>query len=109
MLKASFQGVIGFLSVGLLALPGCNQEPAANAARPMPVVQMFSLDTPVEKIAADGRGKAVLDRDLPGLMGSSSYVLFDDMSLSQIATLSSGQLTETKLELVAADLSEISR
>jgi hypothetical protein len=36
-------------------------------------------------------------------------LLFDDMSLSQIATLSSGQLTKSKLDLVEADLSGISR
>jgi hypothetical protein len=93
---------LGFGVVCVLALAGCGRPPA-------PVMsQAFSLDTPVEKIAADGRGRAVLDRDLPGLMASGQYVLFEDMSLAQIASLSSGQLTKTKLDLVAVDLAGLS-
>ncbi len=109
--KASVFRPVGVLWFAGFALAGCAAGPSVRpvAAAPMPAVQVFSLDTPVEKIAADDRGKAVLDRDLPGLMGSSSYLLFDDMSLSQIATLSSGQLTKSKLDLVEADLSGISR
>jgi hypothetical protein len=92
---------VGVAAAGLVALAGCGRAIVPAAA------PVFSLDTPVEKIAADGRGKAVLDKDLPGLMASSQYILFEDMSLAQIATLSSGQLTKTKLDLVAADLSGI--
>jgi hypothetical protein len=68
----------------------------------------FSLDTPVEKISADPRGKAILDRDVPDLMASRRYVLFEDMSLSQIATLSGGRLTKAKLDLIEDDLSRLS-
>ena len=71
-------------------------------------VDAYSLNTPLYKIAADKRGKAVLYRDLPGLMASRSYILFDDMSLSQIAIMSGGRLTTTKLALVAEDLSNLS-
>jgi hypothetical protein len=67
----------------------------------------FSLNTPLETIAADRNGKAILNRDLPGLMASPSYQLVDDMSLSQIATVSGGQLDMTKLELVQADLAKL--
>jgi hypothetical protein len=69
--------------------------------------QHFSLDTPVEKIAADPGGRAVLKRDVPGLMASPSYMLFSGMSLSQIATLSGGRLSKTKLEQVEADLAQL--
>jgi len=41
-------------------------------------------------------------------MASRSYVLFDDMSLTQIATVSGGRLTKTKLALVQTDLSQLS-
>ena len=68
----------------------------------------FSLNTPLNHIAADKRGKAVLERDLPGLMASRSYLLFDDMSLSQIAIMSGGRLSQTKLNLVQADLAQLS-
>jgi hypothetical protein len=89
------------IAFSLASLAGCAQAPA-------PKQPSFTLDTPVDRIAADARGKAVLERDLPGLMSSRSYALFDDMSLSQIATLSSGRLTQTKLDRVQADLSQIS-
>lgn len=113
MMQARFGDAARFFGLGLLALAGC-AGPGAPVAVPPPPTSLqagpaFSLDTPVEKIAADGRGKAVLVRDLPELMASRSYLLFDDMSLSQIATLSSGQLTKTKLDLVEADLSQLSR
>jgi hypothetical protein len=100
-------GRIGFALIGLSVFSGCARPPAPHIAAAPSLA--FSLDTPVEKIAANDRGKAVLDRDLPGLMASRNYLLFDDMSLSQIATLSSGQLTKTKLDLVEADLSQIPR
>jgi len=95
-----------------LTLPGCARHPEPDITAPAlavtpPKLQKFSLDTPVERIAADRRGKAILERDLPGLMTSHSYLLFDDMSLAEIATLSSGQLTQTKLDIVEADLSRL--
>ena len=68
----------------------------------------FSLNTPLNHIAADQRGKAVLERDLPGLMANRSYPLFDDMSLSQIAMMSGGRLSQTKLNLVRANLAQLS-
>ncbi|HQT47106.1 MAG: hypothetical protein B7X08_01645 [Acidocella sp. 20-63-7] len=91
-------------------LPACGAKNAAldvatraTAARPH-----FSLDTPVAKIAADQRGKAVLDRDIPKLMANRSYPMFEDMSLDQIASVSGGQLTRAKLDLLQADLAQIS-
>jgi hypothetical protein len=92
------------IAFSLVSLAGCAQAPAPAVPRP----PSFSLDTPVDRIAADQRGKAVLDRDLPGLMASRSYALFDDMSLSQIATVSGGKLTQSKLDRVQADLSQLS-
>jgi hypothetical protein len=92
------------MGFSLASLAGCAQALAPAVPRP----PSFSLDTPLDRIAADQRGKAVLDRDLPGLMASRSYLLFDDMSLSQIATVSGGKLTQTKLDRVRADLSRLS-
>jgi hypothetical protein len=66
------------------------------------------LDTPIDQIAADPRGKAVLQRDLPGMMASPHYPLFSGMSLSQLAPLSGGHLTPAKLGRVKADLEALS-
>lgn len=75
---------LGFAAFGSVFLPGCGTQkstadtPSNNpAAKPGP---SFSLDTPVEHIAADPRGKAILDHDVPGLMASQSYLLVEDMS-----------------------------
>jgi hypothetical protein len=101
-----------FLTLMLADLLGCSGHKSNMAAVPNGVAAArtptFSLNTPVDVIVADQGGKAVLDRDVPGLMASRSYILFDDMSLSQIATVSGGQLTKTKLDLIQADLSRLS-
>jgi hypothetical protein len=94
-------------------LQGCSQNLTVNPVRPSseaadPVARQFSLNTPVDKIAADRRGNAVLKRDVPGLLNSRSYLLFDDMNLLQIASLSCGRLTKTKLDQVQADLTQLS-
>jgi hypothetical protein len=85
-----------------------NPAVSAPMVLPKPKPRLFTLDTPVERIAADPRGKAVLDRDIPGLMADRRYPMFDDMSLSEIAMFSHGQLSKTKLELVKSDLIQIS-
>ena len=98
------------------AAPGVRPAPAVTAmAAPTPVPapkpakpHVFTLNTPVERIAADPRGKAVLDRDVPGLMANKNYPMFDEMSLSEIALVSGGKLTRSKLELVKSDLIQIS-
>jgi len=97
-------------SFGFACLSGCH--PAPQAALPTGTVvnppARFTLDTPVEKIAADPAGNAVLHRDVPGLMASSSYIMIEDMSLSQIASISNGRLTQKKLNILQADLAALS-
>jgi hypothetical protein len=61
----------------------------------------------VNRIAADPQGKAVLYRDIPGVMNDRRYPLFDDMSLSEIAAMSHGRLTQSKLDLVKSDLTQL--
>ncbi len=105
--------VAAFLTLNLASLSGCGAGPkpvpamAASATVKAPNPE-FSVNTPLDIIAANPNGKAVLLHDLPGLMASRSYILFDDMSLSQIAPLSGGHLTTAKLDVVQADLSQLS-
>jgi hypothetical protein len=94
--------------LGSALLSGCGAPPPAVSAAAPAGKPAFTLDTPVSRIAADRNGKAILDRDLPGLMASKEYPLFDDMSLSQIAIMSGGKLTKVKLNLVQTDLVEMS-
>jgi hypothetical protein len=112
MFTTTRYSAIAFAIFSPIFLLGCStQKPATIAAStPVPAAppQAFSLNTPVDRIAANPQGKAILDRDLPGLMASKDYVMFDDMSLSQIATISGGRLTQKKLDLVQADLTQLS-
>lgn len=64
----------------------------------------LSVDTPVGVIASVPQGKAVLERDLPGLCERPEFIMFKGMSLTKLATLSHGRISEAKLSRVQADL-----
>ncbi|HEY1857551.1 hypothetical protein [Acidocella sp.] len=102
---------MAFVVLGPAILLACSQpksipDVGANSHISAPI-HAFSLDTPLHQIAENKQGKAILVHDLPGLMASRSYILFDDMSLSQIAVMSGGRLTKAKLAVVEADLSNM--
>jgi hypothetical protein len=90
----------------LAALGGCAGPPPAPppVASAAPKGRAYTLDTPLHIIAADPRANAILWHDLPGLMGNTNYMMIDDMSLAQIASISGGRLTTAKLNMVKADL-----
>jgi hypothetical protein len=93
-------GANALIAIGTACLAGCATSPEPA---PVPAGPVFSTTTPVHIIAADPRGRAILRRDVPGLMASRSYILFDDMSLTQIAALSGGRLTAAKLDQLETD------
>lgn len=101
---------MGIAVVGLALLSGCamHNGGGALAMNPTPQKTAFSITTPIDRIAADQRGKAVLDRDVPGVMSNSHYELYSCMSLSQLASLSGGKLSQDKLSHVNQDLAELS-
>ncbi len=100
--------VAPFLLTGCGAAPHTSQASAVANPAPPKAAGSFTIDTPVDRIAANPNGKAVLDRDVPGLMASKEYPLFDDMSLSQIAVMSGGRISKDKLSLVQTDLVQVS-
>jgi hypothetical protein len=112
MSKTLRYSITAFAALGPLLLLGCAaQKPAAEAATKnltITPVAALSLDTPVEQIAADPRGKAILNDDVPGLLGNPDYFMFETMSLSEIAALSGGRITKAELDAVKADLSHLS-
>ncbi len=97
------RGFLALVVVGPAFLVGCHADPPVTA----PGRQAYSLNTPICNIAANKQGKAILERDLPGLMASRSYPLIDGMSLTQLATMSGGRLSQSKLQLVQADLAQL--
>lgn len=73
-------------------------DPSAEASNP------FTLDTPIQALAADQNARAVLDRELPGLTTHESYEQFKGMSLKALKPLSSGLITDERLAAVEAGL-----
>ncbi len=114
MFRSVRYGAVACSLLGPAILSGCGAPPRTAQAialvnpAPPKAASNFTIDTPVDRIAADPNGKAVLDRDVPGLMASKEYPLFDDMSLSQIAIMSGGRISKDKLTLVQTDLVQLS-
>ncbi len=67
----------------------------------------FNLDTPIETMAADEKAKAVLNADLPDLLGHPMYEQFKGMSLRQLQPMSQGALTDELMKRVETDLAAI--
>ena len=82
--------------------------PASLAAQTAPTpVARFTLDTPVQEIAADPKGKAVLDKDLPTLTSHPMYESFKALSLRQLQQYAPDRMTDAVLARIAADLSAV--
>ena len=91
----------GFVLISQL---GCAApQPASASVTP----GGFTLDTPIEVIAADPRGEAVLNKNLPGLLTNPSYYLFRGMSLKALASASSGRVSQQTLARTQADLAAL--
>lgn len=117
------------MSTFALALAACQSPPAADVTAPRlataptqttapkqaatpkqsaaPTATNSMLDLPVEKIAAIPRGRAILDKDFPGLCTHPMYSSFESMSLNQLAAMSSGKMTPIMLAKAQKDLSKL--
>lgn len=103
----------------LLVIPAAasaQTSPPPAAATPMPeaptpaapaAAAKFTLDTPIQDIVADAAGKAVIEKDLPGLIGLPQYEMFKAISLKQLQAYSDGKLTDEMLAKTATDLAAI--
>ena len=99
-----------------LALAGCYSAepktadneivafPDASGPAALPASTALTLDTPVERIAADPDGAAVLNKDIPGLLSDPNYPMFKGMNLKMLASLSGGRLDGQTLAETKADL-----
>jgi len=100
------------LIAALLALPGTAIAQTAPAPAPAPAATpapapKFTLDTPIQEIVADAQGKAVIDKNLPGMIGLPQYDMFKGLSLNQLKAYSDGKLTDEILAKTATDLAAI--
>jgi hypothetical protein len=89
------------LAALLIAAPVRAEEAHAPASD---APTYYTLQTPVETIAADPAGAAVLNRDLPGLLTDPSYPIFKTMSLKQMQDASGGDLSAVDVNKALADL-----
>ena len=96
---------LGQARLSALDLPELGEEmPAA----PRLVTARLDLNTPVFRLCADPRAKAVLDSDLPGLTTRPEFPFFKNMSLKALKKMSRGQMTDADLEKVDRELALIS-
>jgi hypothetical protein len=94
----------------LAAAPAFAQAPAAPAPAAPAAAGALSVETtPIETIVANPAGKAVLDKDLPGLTTHEAYDQFKGMTLAQVAPMSQGAITPEALKTVQADLDKVGK
>ena len=93
----------------LAAAPALAQTPAAAPPPPAaaPAGALSVETTPIETLVANPAAKAVLDKDLPGLTTHEAYDQFKSMTLSQVAPMSQGAITDDLLKTVQADLDKL--
>ncbi|MFD1786624.1 hypothetical protein ACFSC3_03465 [Sphingomonas floccifaciens] len=100
------------LSAACLTMPLAAQDhanhaaPAAPAAAPATAAK-FSLDTPVETLMADAKGKAAVDAVLPGIEAHPSYEMAKAMSFNQLAAMAPTLLTPEVLGKLKTNLDAI--
>lgn len=85
--------------------------PAPAAPAPAPAAPAadtkFNLDTPLQDIVADEKGKAVIEKHFPGMIALPEYEMFKAISLAQLQPYSNGKITDEMLAATAKDLAEI--
>lgn len=92
------------------ATSAADAEPAADAATPAtaPAADAkYNLDTPLQDIVADEKGKAVIEKHFPGMIALPEYEMFKAISLTQLQPYSNGKITDEMLAAAAKDLAEI--
>jgi len=105
-----------FVAALMAAAPAFAQgttAPAPAPAAPAPVAAApasdtkFNLDTPLQDIVADEKGKAVIEKHFPGMIALPEYEMFKAISLTQLQPYSNGKITDEMLAATAKDLAEI--
>ena len=101
-----------FVAALMAAAPAFAQAtPAPAPAAPAPTAPAsdakFNLDTPLQDIVADEKGKAVIEKHFPGMIALPEYEMFKAISLTQLQPYTNGKITDEMLAATAKDLAEI--
>ncbi len=81
----------------------------AQSAAPVvtPAAAKFTIDMPIEAIAADPKAKAVLDAVFPGMTTHAMYEQFKGMSLKALQPMASDKITDEGIAKLAAELASL--
>ncbi len=93
------------LTAALLAMPIAATAQTAPAAAP--AAAKLTIDSSIETIAANPKGKAILDATFPGMLAHESYAMFKGMSLKQVQPYANGRITDEQVAKVAAELAKL--
>jgi len=93
------------LTAALLAMPIAATAQTAPAAAP--AAAKLTIDSSIESIAANPKGKAILDATFPGMLAHESYAMFKGMSLKQVQPYANGRITDEQVAKVAAELAKL--
>ncbi len=99
--------MIMLLALAAATLPQTAPQTAPAASAAPATTPKYTLDTPIETLAANEATKAVLNADLPGLLEIPQYEMIKGLSLTQLQPYSGGKLTDELLAKTAADLARI--
>lgn len=97
----------------LTAAPALAQTaPTAPAAPTPPAVTTpgaakLSIDSPIEQLVADPKGKAVVEGVIPGLSAHPAFDQFKAMSLVQVQPYSGGAVTDEMIKKITEGLAAI--
>ena len=94
------------LTAGAVSAQAPAPAPTTPAAAP---AGAMTLDTPIEEIVANPAGKAVLDKDMPGLTTHPAYDQFKSMSLKEVQPMSQGAITDDMMTKAGADLATLKK
>jgi hypothetical protein len=67
----------------------------------------LTIDTPIEQLVADPKGKAVVEGVIPGLSAHPAFDQFKAMSLTQVQPYSGGAVTDEMIKKIAEGLAAI--
>lgn len=92
--------------IALAAVPATAQTDAKPAAAPAPTPR-FTLDTPMEQIAADPKGREALNTVFPGFLESEFYENVKRMSLKSFEASSQGFIQFDQMRQIEALLPKL--
>ncbi|KQN19052.1 hypothetical protein ASE83_09015 [Sphingomonas sp. Leaf32] len=92
----------------LIATPVAVVAQTAPTSAPAPAAAAkLTIDSSIETIAADPKGKAILDANFPGMVAHESYPMFKGMSLKQVQPYANGRITDEQVAKVSAELAKL--